>query len=220
MTTQHTEEQEARPTCIEGRRARAYVGLRMALAVLFASCTIGACALGCKPSEEHTAESPVAEAEGEAAPAAETEAVPEGEARLEEVGPAELRALIASSPGTIVLVNMWSTWCAPCIEEFPDLVEVSNEFRSRGVAAIFVSADLQADRDGALAFLIEQGVPMPGYVKTGSDPDFIEAFDPRWSGTLPATVLFDAEREPRYFWEGVLGAEELRAAINTLLSES
>ena len=111
----------------------------------------------------------------------------------------------------------------------PGATPVSKSFRNwsryqtpldpQGLATIFVSADLPAQRQDALNFLLRHRAPMPGYIKIGSDPEFIEAIDPRWSGTLPATVLFDAERRPRHFWEGRINKPEVEEAIRGLLAE-
>jgi len=47
--------------------------------------------------------------------------------------------------GKIVVLNFWATWCAPCVEELPTLVELQQQFRDKGVTVIGVSVDVDAD---------------------------------------------------------------------------
>jgi len=47
--------------------------------------------------------------------------------------------------GKVVVLNFWATWCAPCVEELPALVELQQRFREKGVTVIGVSVDVDAD---------------------------------------------------------------------------
>jgi thiol-disulfide isomerase/thioredoxin len=96
------------------------------------------------------------------------------------------------APGArAVLVNVWATWCIPCREEMPDLLRLRRAYADRGLRVVLVSGDFASDAEQATAFLGEQGVDFPTYLKKGSDMEFIDAFDPRWSGALPATFIYD-----------------------------
>ena len=96
------------------------------------------------------------------------------------------------APGArVVLVNVWATWCIPCREEMPDLLRLRRAYADRGLRLILVSGDFTGDREQALAFLREQGVDFPTYLKQGSDMEFIDALDPHWSGALPLTLVYD-----------------------------
>jgi thiol-disulfide isomerase/thioredoxin len=106
-------------------------------------------------------------------------------------------------PGAnVVLVNMWATWCVPCREEFPDLVKLHRNHQTKGLRVVFVSWD--ADVNTAQRFLTAQGVNFPSYIKDGSesDPKFIDGIEPKWSGALPATMVYDARGKLRDFREG------------------
>ena len=46
--------------------------------------------------------------------------------------------------GKLVVINFWATYCAPCIEEFPMIVDLSNEYKDQGLKVYFVSADWSA----------------------------------------------------------------------------
>lgn len=44
--------------------------------------------------------------------------------------------------GQIVVLNFWATWCAPCVEEMPSLVEMQRRMKSRGITVVAISVDI------------------------------------------------------------------------------
>jgi thiol-disulfide isomerase/thioredoxin len=105
-------------------------------------------------------------------------------------GPQILRAVRAAN-SRAVLVNVWATWCLPCREEFPQLVKLGEDYAGRGLKVFFVSGDFDSERAQVVEFLAAHGVRGAAYLKAGKDEEFIDAFDPDWSGALPATFLYD-----------------------------
>ena len=43
--------------------------------------------------------------------------------------------------GQIVVLNFWATWCPPCIEEMPSLLQLNQRFKNKGVVVLAVSTD-------------------------------------------------------------------------------
>ncbi len=155
---------------------------------------------------------------GKGAPPPSSPARPAATApELTPIAPEHLREMLAARRGKVVLVNVWATWCLPCREEFPDLMRVYRELQPRGLELVLISADFEAQRDRARAFLAEQGVDFPTYVKTGTDEAFIEALDPGWSGSIPATLILDRDGVKRAFWDGAAPYERFKAAVEEVL---
>jgi thiol-disulfide isomerase/thioredoxin len=128
-----------------------------------------------------------------------------------------LMALVRAPGARATLVNVWASWCQPCREEFPDLVRLERAWRDRGLRVIFVAADFSEDVPNARAFLAEQGVGFPTYLKTGDDMQFIDTLDARWSGALPGSFLYDSSGRLVRFWEGKAPADSLAARILPVL---
>ncbi|MEP0774113.1 MAG: TlpA family protein disulfide reductase [Acidobacteriota bacterium] len=133
---------------------------------------------------------------------------------------AQLEERVRASQSEVVLVNIWATWCLPCREEFPALVRLSRELPQERLDLVLVSADFPDQAEMARQFLAEQGVTFPSYIKEGKDQEFIDAVSERWSGALPATLVYDRSRRLVRFWEGGASFEEFRAAVDMAAGEA
>ncbi|NIT58078.1 MAG: redoxin family protein, partial [Aliifodinibius sp.] len=120
---------------------------------------------------------------------------------LKDASGEELQEIINSYQGDkAVLVNVWATWCAPCIEEFPYIVDLQKKYDEE-LHVVFISADFPGQRSKALEFLKEQNVDWTTYFKTGKDQAFIEALSSDWSGALPFTKVLNKDGEIIASWE-------------------
>jgi thiol-disulfide isomerase/thioredoxin len=120
-----------------------------------------------------------------------------------------------------LLVNFWATWCEPCRAEFPDLVKIDEDYRQRGLDFIAVSIDDATEiKTTVPQFLKEMRARMPAYLLNTKEPEAaIQFIDPNWTGSLPATFLYDAQGKVVFRHLGRIKPEELRAAINKVLSD-
>lgn len=145
------------------------------------------------------------------------QAVSDGEL-LVDAGPEKLQEVIASYEGEkAVLVNVWATWCAPCIEEIPHIIKLQREYEDR-LQVVFVSADFPDARGRALKFLRKQGVDWTTYFKQGGDQDFIQALSNNWSGALPFSKIIAVNGEVVASWENKASyskfEKQVKKAIN------
>jgi thiol-disulfide isomerase/thioredoxin len=133
---------------------------------------------------------------------------------------ADVLAEVRASRGSVVLVNVWATWCVPCREEFPDLLRLQRELGVRGLRLVLVSADLASQRPQVEVFLKKAGVDFRTFQEAQADQDFIDGLERRWSGALPVTLLFDRHGKEVGFWEGGSTYSELLARVRPLLNGS
>jgi len=126
---------------------------------------------------------------------------------IESIDTAGVAALRANATGKFRLINVWATWCAPCVEEFPSLVMLSRRFDLREFELLTISMDNAKQEARAKAFLEKQGAGMTKngdklakrdgrttnhYRYTGSGQDsLVAALDTEWPGPLPHTVLVE-----------------------------
>ena len=117
------------------------------------------------------------------------------------------------------MVNFWATWCDPCRDEFPDLVKIDEQYRSKGLDFVAISLDDFADiKTQVPKFLQEMHASMLVYLLNVPDPEpAINLVDPQWGGALPATFLYNAQGQIVYKRLGRISDSELRAAIEKLV---
>jgi thiol-disulfide isomerase/thioredoxin len=139
-------------------------------------------------------------------------------ADLKPVNEAAYPKMVASSKGKVVLVNFWATYCVPCRKEMPALVAMQQKLSAKGFQFITVSADEPEQEKDAAAFLDKAKVPAPVYIKRAKDDDaFINALDPKWSGALPASFLYDRQGKKVKSYFGEVDLKQLEADILKLL---
>jgi len=90
------------------------------------------------------------------------------------------------------LINIWASWCGPCITEMPDLVIIDRMYRGRPFEFITISADKPDRKQEALRILKEKQASNRNYIFSKEDVyELIEAVDPEWKGALPYTLLIE-----------------------------
>lgn len=107
-------------------------------------------------------------------------------------------AEIAGFEGKIVVSDMWATWCIPCIEKFPHMVELSHRYADRGVQFISTSLDDPTDNEAiayAREFLVEQHATFPNYLINENITDTFEGLDLM---SIPAVFIYGRDGELRY----------------------
>ena len=100
---------------------------------------------------------------------------------------------LAEFKGKALVVNLWATWCAPCVEEMPTLAKLADETHGQNVVVLPISLDRADDRANAQAFIAKRP-PLPFY----NEPTFALAYalQPSAQG-LPTTYLIDASGKVR-----------------------
>jgi thiol-disulfide isomerase/thioredoxin len=134
---------------------------------------------------------------------------------LETIDEAGIKALSRNEGGKkLRLINVWATWCGPCVIEFPDLVSLNRIYRGREFEVVTLNADEAAKREKALEFLKSEQASTRNLAFDKGDPyALIEAVDPKWQGALPHTILVAPGGKVIYRSEGAFDTLALRKAI-------
>ena len=133
---------------------------------------------------------------------------------LEKVKESQIKEIVKNPTDNLRLINLWATWCAPCIAEYPDLVELQRWYGQRNFEFVSLSADKPENSDKALNFLKKVPSPVKNYLYDGEDNyKLIEAVDPKWNGALPYTMLVEPGGKIVYSYQGPVDILELRRAI-------
>lgn len=136
---------------------------------------------------------------------------------LEHADIAKLKEIRANKDsGKLRFINVWATWCGPCIAEFDELVEHNLRFRIRQFEMVTISADSPADEATVKDFLTKKHASMKNYIIPAEQKDaFFDALDPAtvWKGQLPYTIIVNEKGEVVYREFGALSFLKMRRAI-------
>jgi peroxiredoxin len=115
--------------------------------------------------------------------------------------------------GSVVVMNLWASWCPPCRAEMPDLQRLAEADSSRGVAVVGVNEGESAQR--AREFAASLGIRFPIWL------DASQRYGRVYTALgLPTTVILDRRGVVRRGFDGPLTFDEMRAEVNALLKAS
>lgn len=199
-----------------------------ALMILLLPAVLAACDRQSQPKEQANASASgeVAATPGEAASEAKTpEAFSYKLDRSKAGTPAPAFAFLdpdggektlADFAGRPVLVNLWATWCTPCVAEMPTLDRVAAAHGAKGLAVLTISQDTQG-LNAAKTFFAKQKLP---HLKAYADPENQFGFAYA-TGSLPTSVLYDAQGKEMVRvigamdWEGKEANALIEAALQS-----
>ena len=127
------------------------------------------------------------------------------------------------------VINVWATWCAPCVAEFPELVSLARRLSNRDFELLTISMDDPKMMPQAKAFLEKQHMVPSARLKrllaaegrgpinflyTEANTDaLVKALDPAWPGPLPHTVVIAPGGQIVYRHNGQVDPEELKVEV-------
>jgi thiol-disulfide isomerase/thioredoxin len=149
--------------------------------------------------------------------------------KVESIDAPGLIKLRANATNKFRLINVWATWCAPCVKEFPDLVAISRQFDMRDFELVTISLDTPADMPKAEEFLFKQGAGLSkkvaasvvkegratnSYLFAGSADELAASLDKDMPGPVPHTILVAPGGEIVWRHTGIIDHAE---AVNAIL---
>ena len=117
-----------------------------------------------------------------------------------------------------MIINMWATWCVPCIEELP-YFQLEAKKHSDSLDLLLVSLDFKESYPKVIEkFAAKRMITAPIRWLDETNADyFCPRVDPGWSGAIPATLFINNRTGYRNFVEEQLSHETLKQEIMAML---
>jgi peroxiredoxin len=133
---------------------------------------------------------------------------------LDMIDEAGIKDLLKNNSDKLRLINVWATWCGPCVNEFPSFVTINRMYRRRDFEFISISADNPEKKDKVLESLQKLQAANTNYLFSIDDKyKLIEAVDSNWTGALPYTILVEPGGKIVYAKQGTIDAMEMKTLI-------
>jgi len=148
------------------------------------------------------------------------------------VEPLDKKGLLEILNGTdeaVKIINVWATWCGPCVAEMPELVKIYRMYQNRPFEYISISIDdlknqkdvldVLQDNHSALGIYSERlankgGRKTNNFIWNGESLDELaETLDPEWPGPVPYTIIVAPEKKIIYRHLNEINSLEVRRAI-------
>ncbi len=133
---------------------------------------------------------------------------------LKPIDATDLARLAKNETDKLLVVNLWATWCGPCVAEMPEFVTMHRMYRKRNFQMVTISLDQPEQKDAALKLLKENHASMTNYISAIDNVDKIaEALDKEWQGPVPYTLLIAPGGKVIYRHTNAIDPIEVRKAI-------
>lgn len=117
----------------------------------------------------------------------------QADTRMQAVSFEQWEQALAAQRGNITVVDYWASWCPPCIERFPHMVEMHHAYHAQGVRFVSLNLDEQGDTESigwANEFLAETGAVFANY---HLDENMTQAFERLDLLGLPTVRIYTAD---------------------------
>jgi peroxiredoxin len=133
---------------------------------------------------------------------------------LESLDETTLIKLVKNDTEKLLVINVWATWCGPCLTELPEFVTMHRMYRNRKFQMVTISLNDLKQKEEALKALTDRHVSTTNYISAISDRDRLaDLLDKKWTGPLPYTVVIAPGGEVLYREEGEVHALAVRRAV-------
>ena len=131
----------------------------------------------------------------------------------------KLTQLIEENKKNVFIVNVWATWCVPCVEEMPDLIKLKDYYKNKNVKIIGVSIDYPEEIESKVVpFIQKHNLNFPVFVNNfRKDELFINFLNQDWSGAVPATFIYDKNGIQKEFLLGKHSFDDFKSVVEKYL---
>jgi len=123
----------------------------------------------------------------------------------------QLNERLKQGKDTVFVVNLWATWCVPCVKELPFFGRLQHAYPDNPLKILLISLDFRSKiKSEVEPFIKKMKLEQEVFVMNDVDQQtFIDKVDKQWSGSIPATLLVNTAKQQRKFIPNELTYEQL-----------
>lgn len=120
-----------------------------------------------------------------------------------------------SGKDEVLVINFWATFCKPCVAEIPSFIEITDKYEDQNVKLLLISLDLPSFYPKKIAAFAQKNNWKADIVwldETNADY-FCPKIDPKWSGSIPSTLIINPKTGYRKFFEEEIEKDVFEKAV-------
>lgn len=127
----------------------------------------------------------------------------------------------ADTNDSVLVINFWATFCGPCIAELPYFHSITNKYKKQNVKLLLVSLDFEEYYPKRIRDFANKRKYTAEIVWLDEEkPDeFCPRIDPKWTGSMPATLFVNKKTGYRKFIEAEMKPEDLEREVKLLVGQ-
>ncbi|MBO0857675.1 MAG: TlpA family protein disulfide reductase [Chloracidobacterium sp.] len=143
----------------------------------------------------------------------------QAEPNVGKLKPSDFARFKDSARGNVLVLNLWATWCGPCVEEFPEFVSLDAKYRNKGVKFVGITADDAEDvQPKVIPFIKKNKVKFDIVQQNVEDSEtMMNQITKDWNGVIPVTIVYDKQGNLAYSRFGMIDRDLLVAEIEKAL---
>lgn len=143
---------------------------------------------------------------------------PDAATPVRTINPEGLKKVLEDERGNIVVVNLWATWCAPCLVEIPDLMRLESDLADMKVKLIGIAVDEPRGTTTQIENMRKRYFPeFLTYARDNTEVDYlVSVIDPAWNEVVPTTYILGRDGKLITRIQGKKSLDEFRAAVKAV----
>ena len=114
----------------------------------------------------------------------------------------------------LTVVNVWGSWCGPCVQEIPELQKLSENMKDKNVNVIGIAQDAGSNFQAVKEVLDKSKVTYQNIIPSGPTEDFVMSLQ-----AFPTTFFVDSQGKIVYAIQGSKNLEGFTQIVDDLLSK-
>jgi thiol-disulfide isomerase/thioredoxin len=131
----------------------------------------------------------------------------------------DVEQYIADNKDSVLVINFWATFCKPCNAELPFIHQLVEKYKNQKVKLLLVSIDLPAYFPVKIDDFVKKNkytAPVVWLDETNADY-YCPKIDPKWYGSIPATLFVNNKNGYRKFFEQEFKAPEFELQLKSAI---
>ena len=131
---------------------------------------------------------------------------------IKKIKLSELKSVLESNKGKVVILDLWATWCPPCRKEIPGFINLYNKYKAKNVEILGIAFD-ENGSEVVPPFIKKMGINYPVYIEGG---DIAQAYDLQ---AYPTTIIYGKDGNVASKHIGYVSEKEFDDEIGELLKK-